>query len=111
MDDSLCVLPETYAGLKAGGVVVVNTVHPLEKLNVPEQAGIVIACDATGISEALFGTNLPNTAVLGAMSHILKFIDRELLFSEIEKTFNSLNRKAAETAFDSIRVLKGEVSE
>lgn len=111
MDDSLCVSPETYAGLKENGVVVVNTTKALEDLGVPEHAGVVIACNATGISEAMFGANLPNTAMLGAMAHILGLIDRELLFSEIEETFNPLNRQAAEKGFNSVTLLKGEVQE
>ncbi|MBP3538239.1 MAG: 2-oxoacid:acceptor oxidoreductase family protein [Oscillospiraceae bacterium] len=106
MDDSLCSAAPTYAGLKDGGTVLINSVKPLEKLNVPDCAGRVIAVDATGISERLFGKNLPNTAMLGAMAHILPHVDKELLFGEIEKTFNAANRSAAETAFGEIRVLK-----
>lgn len=32
MDDSLTLMPETYAGIKKNGVVVINTEKPLEKL-------------------------------------------------------------------------------
>jgi 2-oxoacid:acceptor oxidoreductase, gamma subunit, pyruvate/2-ketoisovalerate family len=106
MDDSLTGMPQTYAGLKSGGKVVINTTKSLEELGIPDCAGSVIACDATGISEKLFGKNLPNTAMLGALAHILTIVDRTLLLKTIESTFGAQNRRAAETAFDETRILK-----
>ena len=65
MDDTLVGLPQTYAGLKDGGTVLINSTKPLSELGVPDCAGVVAEVDATGISERLFGQNLPNTAVQG----------------------------------------------
>lgn len=107
MDDTLVHLPQTYAGLKEGGTVLINSTKTLEDLSVPECAGVVAEVDATGISEELFGKNLPNTAVLGAFAKTVGLVDRGLLFDEIESTFGAQNRKAAEMAFDSVKFLKG----
>lgn len=107
MDDTLVHLPQTYAGLKEGGTVLINSTKALEDLSVPECAGVVAEVDATGISEELFGKNLPNTAVLGAFAKTVGLVDRGLLFDEIESTFGAQNRKAAEMAFDSVKFLKG----
>lgn len=107
-DDTLVGMPETYAGLKENSSVIVNTKKPLDKLNIPDCAGIVAAVDATGISEALFGKNLPNTAMLGAFARVVGLFDKTLLFAEIEKTFDEKNREAAETAFGQTVILKGQ---
>lgn len=107
MDDTLVGMKETYAGLREGGTVLINSVKPLEELGVPACAGQVIAVDASGISEAVFGRNLPNTAMLGAFVKAVGLVDRELLFGEIEAVFGDKNRQAAEKAFGQTRWLKG----
>ena len=107
MDDTLVGLPQTYAGLKDGGTVLINSTKPLSELGVPDCAGVVAEVDATGISERLFGQNLPNTAVLGAFTKVVGIVDRERLFAEIEATFGAENRRAAELAYESVSYLKG----
>lgn len=107
MDDTLVDLPTTYAGLKPGGTVLINSTKPLEALKVPECAGFVAAVDASGISDRLFGRDLPNTAVLGAFARVLALVDKDCLFDEIEASFGKLNREAANIAFESVHYLKG----
>ena len=88
MDDSLVTLPATYDGL------------------VPENAGIVASVDATGISEELFGKNIPNTSMLGAFAKIAGLVDKDALFDEIANAFGESNRKAAMRAFEEVKVIK-----
>ena len=109
MDDSLVSMPQTYAGLKDGGKVLINSVKPIEELMVPECASLVAEVDATGISEELFDKNLPNTSVLGAFAKIVKDVDKEALFEEIANAFGAINREAAERAYNEVKVLKGEI--
>lgn len=101
-DDSLDDMPETYAGLKQNGLVIINTKKQLDKLHVPVQTGEIITVDATGISEKLLGKNMPNTAMLGAFVKATKLVDDKLLFNEIEKTFGTQNRQAAVQAYNQI---------
>ncbi len=107
MDDTLVGLPQTYAGLKDGGTVLINSTKPLSELGVPDCAGVVAEVDATGISERLFGQNLPNTAVLGAFTKVVGIVDRERLFAEVEATFGAENRRAAELAYESVSLSEG----
>lgn len=107
MDDSLVGMDNTYAGLKDGGTVIINTAKPLDELNIPDRAGLVAAVDATGISERLFGKNLPNTAVLGAMERVLGLVDKEALFDEIALAFGEANRASALEGYNSVNCLKG----
>ena len=100
-DDSLVGLPATYAGLKDGGMVINSTKTP-EELGVPAQAGKVVLVDATGISEELFGRNMPNTSMLGALARVTDLVDKERLFDEIAAAFGEQNRVAAQKAYDSV---------
>jgi 2-oxoacid:acceptor oxidoreductase gamma subunit (pyruvate/2-ketoisovalerate family) len=108
LDDSLLNMPETYAGLKQGGTVIINTAKDFERLSIPDNAGQVIAVDGSSISETQLGRNLPNTAMLGALAHALTLIDKEHLFNAIEQVFDVKNRQAAEIAYNSARVFNGE---
>ncbi|MCF0137565.1 MAG: 2-oxoacid:acceptor oxidoreductase family protein [Oscillospiraceae bacterium] len=105
-DDSLVKLPATYAGLKDGGVVLINSTKTAEELGVPAQAGEVAIVDASGISEELFGRNMPNTSMLGALAKITDLVDKEILFNEIAAAFGEKNRVAAQTAYDRVVVEK-----
>lgn len=59
-DDTLVKLPATYAGLKEGGTVIINSTKTAAELGVPAQAGEIAIVDATG-------ETLPVLAVLNAM--------------------------------------------
>ena len=102
LDDSLVSLPSTYAGLKEGGTVIINTVKPLASLSIPKEAKEIAFVDASGISEELLGRNIPNTAMLGAMAKVTGMLDKELLFNEIEKAFGAKNREVASLAYDQV---------
>lgn len=106
-DDSLIALPSTYEGLKEDGMVLINTTKDLEELNVPSQAGCVARVDASGISEELFGKNIPNTAMLGAFAKVSALVDAELLYQAIEKQFGKENVKAAKKAYETVEMIKG----
>jgi len=105
-DDSLVKLPATYAGLKAGGTVIINSRKSAEELGVPEQAGEIAIVDASGISEELFGRNMPNTSMLGAIVKVTGLVNKDILFDEIAAAFGEKNREAAERAFGSVVITK-----
>ena len=106
MDDTLIGMPETYAGLKPGGTVIINTTKSMEELGLPEETGIIARVDATGISEKIIGKNVPNTPVLGAFVKVTGLVDKEHLFTEIEATFGGKNREAPETANEQVDIIK-----
>lgn len=102
MDDSLVSLPTTYAGLKDGGIVIINSAKTPEELGVPANAGEVAIVNATKISEELMGRNIPNTAMLGAFAKISGLVDKEKVFDQVEKAFGEINRQAAQQAYDQV---------
>ena len=109
MDDSLVSMPQTYAGLKPDGIVLINSTKAIEELEIPDCAGLVVEVDASGISEELFGRNLPNTAILGAFARIVGTVNKESLFKEITSAFGAKNTEAAERAYKEVKVLRGEI--
>ena len=105
-DDSLVKLPATYAGLKEGGTVIINSVKSIEELGVPEQAGEIAIVNATGISEELFGRNMPNTSMLGALAKVTDLVNKDALFDEIAAAFGETNRTSAQKAFDTVVITR-----
>ena len=101
-DDSLVKLPATYSGLKKGGTVIINSVKSIEELGVPDQAGEIALVDASGISEELFGRNMPNTPMLGALARMTDLVGKDTLFDEIAASFGEKNRSAAQKAYDTV---------
>lgn len=104
-DDSLVKLPSTYAGLKDGGMIIINSVKAPEELDIPSQTGCIAIVDASGISEKLLGKNMPNTAMLGAIVKATGLVDKDILFDEIAASFGESNRKAAQLAYDSVNII------
>lgn len=105
-DDTLVHLPATYAGLKEGGTIIINSTKSAGELGIPAQAGEIAIIDASGISEKLFGKNMPNTSMLGALAKVTDLVNRELLFDEIAAAFGEQNRVAAQIAYDSVVIAK-----
>lgn len=101
-DDTLVHLPATYAGLKDGGTVIINSTKTIEELGVPKQAGKVATVDATAICLEAFGKNIPNTAMLGAFCKVTGLVNKDALFENIAKAFGEANRTAAQKAYDSV---------
>ena len=76
LDDTL--LPaDPFGELKPGGTVVVNTIRTFDD---PRIVGI----DADGLSQAVLGRAIPNTALLGALSVLCDEIARDDLAKAIE---------------------------
>lgn len=105
-DDTLVHLPATYAGLKEGGTIIINSTKSAGELGIPVQAGEIAIIDASGISEKLFGKNMPNTSMLGALAKVTDLVNRDLLFDEIAAAFGEQNRVAAQIAYDSVVIAK-----
>lgn len=104
LDDTLVHLPATYAGLKEGGTVVINSVHDAAALQIPEQAGKVAIVDATTIAMEEIGRSIPNTAMLGAFAKATGLADAGKLFDNIAAEFGESNRAAAMRAYDAVQV-------
>lgn len=106
-DDTLLPMPTTFAGMRDGCIVIINTTKPLSELNIPANAGVVALVDASGIAIKEVGRNIPNSAILGAFAKVAKLVDWDALQKEIEATFGAKNVNAAKAAYDSVKIVKG----
>lgn len=64
--------------LKPGGIVLVNSAREFEDAR-------IIAIDADGISNAILGRPIPNTALLGALTQLLDGLTAEQLVESIRE--------------------------
>ena len=103
LDDTLLRRGPTCAGLKPGGTVIVNTACSPDGLGLPAQAGRVALVDATAICMEELGRNIPNTAMLGALTRVTGLVDRDRLFDNIALEFGENNRAAAIRAYNAVR--------
>jgi len=83
LDPTLLEAVNVAAGLKRGGIIVVNAKETPEEL----KAGKVAAVDATAIALELLGTPITNTAMLGAFAKATKLVSLESVVKAIEGYF------------------------
>ncbi|WP_054840811.1 pyruvate/ketoisovalerate ferredoxin oxidoreductase subunit gamma [Thermococcus peptonophilus] len=106
LDPSLLDTVDVTAGLKDGGIVIVNTEKSkdevLEKLK--KKPGKLALVDATGIALEILGLPITNTAILGAVAKATGLVKLESVQEAIKETFSGAlgekNAKAAEEAFN-----------
>lgn len=103
-DPTLVHLPEVFAGLKAGGLAIINSARPPGSLGL-DQLGIgeVITVPATELALAHLGRPLPNAVLLGGLAALSEMVGLEALLSAINQRFEpglaSANGSAAAEAF------------
>ena len=83
LDPTLLEAVNVAAGLKWGGIIVVNAKEAPEELNV----GKVATVDATAIALEFLGTPITNTAMLGAFAKATKLDSLESVVKAIEGYF------------------------
>jgi len=83
LDPTLLEAVNVAAGLKRGGIIVVNAKETPEEL----KAGKVATVDATAIALELLGTPITNTAMLGAFAKATKLVSLESVVKAIEGYF------------------------
>jgi 2-oxoacid:acceptor oxidoreductase gamma subunit (pyruvate/2-ketoisovalerate family) len=106
LDDSLLEVAHATAGLKEGGVVIVNTVRPAAELGLDEGIRVVTA-DVTGSAEAagviVSGVVIVNTAILGSIAAATGLVSLESVEAAIAEAFPpgpaAKNIEAARLAF------------
>jgi 2-oxoacid:acceptor oxidoreductase gamma subunit (pyruvate/2-ketoisovalerate family) len=106
LDASLLAVTDVVAGLKPGGIVLVNTKKPKEEVSLkgvhPDKVFIV---DATGIALKHLGRPIVNTAMLGAFAKVTGLVPLDALKRAIRHRFKGevaeKNILAIQECFDS----------
>jgi len=108
LDESLLKVANATAGLRSGGVIIVNTKRSAAELGLGENVRVVTS-DVTGASEAvgliIGGEPMVNTAILGAIAKATGLITMDSIQDAISDVFPSgpatKNIAAAWTTYDS----------
>jgi pyruvate ferredoxin oxidoreductase gamma subunit len=108
LDESLLKVANATAGLRPGGVIIVNTKRPAAELGLGENIRVVTS-DVTGASEAagliVGGEPMVNTAILGAIAKATGLVTMDSIQGAIADAFPpgpaAKNIAAARTAYDN----------
>jgi pyruvate ferredoxin oxidoreductase gamma subunit len=110
-DATLRFLPDVFAGMPAGGFLLVNSARPLAELGIGDRlAGLararVASVNATQIAREHLGRPLPNTALLGAFAALADVLALESITAAIRRRFEGdlgeANVRAAAAAYELV---------
>jgi len=97
LDHGLLRVVDVASGLKANGVVVLNTTKQSEQIRKEFSIGSALATvDATKIARELLGVPIANTTMIGAVVKVTGLIKLESLFEPIRHRFGRLAERNIE---------------
>ena len=90
MDASLIGIVDVAEGLVKGGMVLVNTNKSAAEIadRLGDRRLAVSVVDASGIARQLFGKDLPNTVMVGAMTRLIPSISRSHVIAKLKEKFD-----------------------
>lgn len=94
LDPSLIEVAGVTSGIKAGGMLIVNTGKPVEQLK--QRYGITVrtaVVDATTIARQILGLPITNTTMIGALVRATSAVDLESLVAPLKHRFGKLADK------------------
>ncbi|MEO2152111.1 MAG: pyruvate/ketoisovalerate ferredoxin oxidoreductase subunit gamma, partial [Thermococcus sp.] len=106
LDPSLLETVDVTAGLKDGGIVIINTEKSKEEVleKLKKKPAKLALVDATTIALDILGLPITNTAILGAVAKATGVVELKYVQEAIKETFSGTlgekNAKAAEEAFN-----------
>ena len=111
LDERLMQAVDVLGGLKADGLLILNSSNPPEKFCTDMEIAVATS-DASSIAEevglVVAGTVLINTSLLGAFSRASRLVNMESLEKAISKNFNpkaaQLNIKGARLTYEATRI-------
>jgi pyruvate ferredoxin oxidoreductase gamma subunit len=91
MDPSLIGPVDVAEGLAKRGIVLVNTNKSAAEIadRLGNKKLEVSVVDASGIAKELFGKDLPNTVIVGAMMRLIPSINRQHVINKLKEKFDA----------------------
>ena len=108
LDAGLVKVINVTSGLKAGGLIIINTKKSLEEIagEFDKKWGLAVV-DATRIAKEVLGVNIVNTTMLGALLKAVGVVKLESLNEPLQERFGRLaerNVNAMKRAFEETKV-------
>ena len=93
-----------FEGVKENGVLVLNTTHKPEELNLPKEISKVAVLDATKIALDLIGRPITNTVMLGAFCKATGLVSVDEVAKKVEELWGAKNKEALYQGYESVVV-------
>jgi len=110
LDPSLMGLVNVIEGLKANGLLIVNTAKTAAAIREQlKYKGKLATVDATHIAREELGLPIANTTMIGAVLKATKALEFESLTAPIEERFGKIafkNKNALKRAYDEVKLAK-----
>ncbi len=110
LDSSLLDIIDVTEGLKPGGLLVVNSNHPIKEL--AERftfQGKLVVVDASHIARECMGRPIANTTMLGALLRATGIVELRSMDEPLLNRFGSIiaakNQTAMQQAFDKVEIM------
>ena len=108
LDAGLVKVVNVTAGLKEGGVIIINTKKSLQEMAGEfDKKWSVAVVDANKIAQEVLGVNIVNTTMLGALLKATGVVKLESLNEPLQERFGRLaerNVNAMKTAFEETKI-------
>ncbi len=105
-DPTLIGTVDVFAGLKAGGLVLINTEKPVSELKI-KGSGNVVTIPATQIAMEIIGRPIPNTVMVGAFAALTGIVTmdgiRKAMAHKFKGDVAAKNVVAAEKAYNMLK--------
>ena len=91
LDASLMASVDVAEGVRKGGIFLVNTSRTVGEIakKIDIKGCRIYAIDASGIARELFGKNLPNTVMVGAIARLCPEISYECVEEKLKEKFDA----------------------
>lgn len=91
LDASLLASVGVAEGVGKGGIILVNTSKPEQEIagEIKNKGLKIYVVDASGIARELFGKNLPNTVMIGAIARLCPEISYKYIEMKLREKFDS----------------------
>ena len=113
VDETLLHTVDVLKGLKEGGILIINSKHPAEKIRemLGGYEGKLCVVDAERISTETLGRNFPNTPMLAAVVKATEVLDIDQFVRDMEKSFGHKFRSKPEVIEGNMQALKQTLDE
>ncbi|MDD5643919.1 MAG: 2-oxoacid:acceptor oxidoreductase family protein [bacterium] len=110
LDPTLIATVDVFQGLDKGDSIIINTEKAPgeieEELNIKGMGIKIYTVDASGISKAEIGRDIPNTPMLGALVKIYGKLNIEHVLEDMKKKLEKKFRSKPEVIDGNIRAIK-----
>lgn len=104
LDPTIMNAVNVFEGVKENGVLVLNTTHKPEELNLPKEISKVAVLDATKIALDLIGRPITNTVMLGAFCKATGLVSVDEVAKKVEELWGAKNKEALYQGYESVVV-------